>query len=367
MKPVLVNTIAPLIEQKHVQGEEGVRLCGANTGNACFADAIQNQLDTNLEVDCYKIQEWEDKEKFVFVLPASNWINSDGRVLRRTFLPLENTDVNLLTLGIGIQMNIDDRLTDFVSRLGQDTIRALHILSEHSRYIGVRGNITGECLDMLHIHNWKVIGCPSFYEPYRKNSGVWKLREPTLSKPIINVTPGRTSEHKIIKYGYNRKILFMMQAMADMPLSIWEDKDIEQRHIEQKFPGLSIIQPGELKEYIKKYGNIFFTANEWSDFLRKGDFSFSVGSRFHGNMMALINDIPALWIMHDARTKELIEAMNLPYVMPDDVNKSISLEELMANCHYDDKFYTKYKELSRQYVELLNVCNVQHTFGDISD
>ena len=127
------------------------------------------------------------------------------------------------------------------------------------------------------------------------------------------------------------------------------------------------MQPADLKEYIKKCGKIFYTANEWADFFKKGDFSFSVGSRFHGNMMALINDIPALWIMHDATTKELIEAMNLPYVTQEDVNKSISLEELMVNCHYDEKFYTKYKELSRQYVELLNECNVQHKFGNISD
>ena len=70
-----------------------------------------------------------------------------------------------------------------------DTIRALKIMSEHSQYIAVRGNITGEYLDKIGIHNWKVIGCPSFYEPFRQY-GESRLKNASLDRAVINVTPG---------------------------------------------------------------------------------------------------------------------------------------------------------------------------------
>ena len=46
-------------------------------------DAVKEQLAYDAEISCYKIDKYEDKA--VFVLPASNWINVDGHVLRDIF------------------------------------------------------------------------------------------------------------------------------------------------------------------------------------------------------------------------------------------------------------------------------------------
>ena len=96
------------------------------------------------------------------------------------------------------------------------------------------------------------------------------------------------------------------------------------------------MQPADLKEYIKKCGKIFYTANEWADFFKKGDFSFSVGSRFHGNMMALRNQIPALWVVHDMRTKELVDTLKVPNL---DIDVLKKYEELMENGDGTKLFY----------------------------
>lgn len=127
-----------------------------------------------------------------------------------------------------------------------DTIRALNILSEHSKYIGVRGSITAECLDKLGIHNWKVIGCSSFYEFFRKH-GKAKLKESAVERVVINVTPGKFGEHKILEYGIKGKKDIVLQAMADMPLVLWEDRAIEERHLKRKFPGLENISADGVK------------------------------------------------------------------------------------------------------------------------
>lgn len=60
-------------------------------------------------------------------------------------MPLENKDVQLAVLGLGVQIELNDNLDNFAREVEKntDTIRALKIMSEHSQYIAVRGNITG--------------------------------------------------------------------------------------------------------------------------------------------------------------------------------------------------------------------------------
>lgn len=362
MRTVLANTIGSILERKNaISGKEAFSLCGGNTGNVCFTDAVKEQLAYDEEISCYRIKDHE--EKAVFVLPASNWVNLDGHVLRDIFLPLENKDVQLAALGIGVQFSFNDRMDDFITELSKnsDTIRALKILSEHSKYIGVRGSITAECLDKLGIHNWKVIGCPSFYEFFRKY-GKAKLKESTVEHVVINVTPGKFGEHKILEYGIKGKKDIVLQAMADMPLVLWEDRAIEERHLQRKFPGLENISADEVKKYMKEYGHMFYTREDWSKFLIEKKVSFSIGSRFHGNMMAFSNGISALWISHDVRTNELIEAMKLPYITYHELLQN-SMDEIKDMCTYGLAFYNNYYNMGEKYSEFLNQCNIKHNFN----
>ncbi|MGN1173956.1 MAG: polysaccharide pyruvyl transferase family protein [Roseburia sp.] len=362
MKTVFANTIGSISERKgELSGKDAFSLCGGNTGNVCFVDAVKEQLAYDEEISCYKIDWYKDKA--VFVLPASNWINIDGHVLRDIFLPLENKDVQLSVLGLGVQIDLNNSIDDFIIELSKnrDTIRALKIISEHSKYIGIRGNVTGECLDKLGIHNWKVIGCPSFYEPFRKYGEI-KLDKCTSGQVVINVTPGKFGEHKMLEYGIKNKKDIVLQAMQDMPLVLWENRPIEERHLRQKFPGLEDVTTSEVQDYIKEFGHMFYTRDDWSDYLIEKKVSFSIGSRFHGNMMALSNGMPALWVVHDVRTKELVDAMKLPHITYQELLK-YSVDELKDMCNYGQDFYDNYCSMGREYVELLNQCDVKHNFN----
>lgn len=84
MRTVLANTIGTLKDRgAALSDKEAFSFCGGNTGNVCFVDAVKEQLAYDAEISCYKIDKYEDKA--VFVLPASNWINVDGHVLRDIF------------------------------------------------------------------------------------------------------------------------------------------------------------------------------------------------------------------------------------------------------------------------------------------
>lgn len=366
MKTVFANTIGPISGRKNaLSGKDAFALCGGNTGNVCFVDAVNEQLAYDDEISCYKIDRYNDKA--VFVLPASNWINVDGHVLRDIFLPLENIDVQLAVLGIGIQIELNASINDFIMELSKnnDTIRALKILSEHSKYIGVRGNITGECLDRLGIHNWKVIGCPSFYEPFRKNGGI-EFEQSTLDHAVIHVTPGKIGEHKILEYGMKNKKDIILQAMSDLPMVLWENKPIELRHLQQRFPGLTDYTTEDVQKYYKEFAHMFYTRKEWASFLQDRKVSFSIGSRFHGNMMAFSNGIPAMWIVHDCRTKELVEAMNLPYITYEELMRQ-SLDDVVQMCEYGQAFYDNYCSMGQAYVTLLEECDIKHNFNREGD
>lgn len=362
MKTVFVNTIEPLSQRSILNGggAEAFSLCGGNTGNVCFADAVKEQLLYAEEISCYKIGAYEGKA--VFVLPASNWINIDGHVLRNIFLPLETKNVQLVVLGLGIQLELSDNIGEFIAELSKnkDTIKALKILSEHSKYIGVRGSVTGECLDRIGIHNWKIIGCPSFYEPYRKY-GKLKMRERALDHIVINYTPGKHGENRILEYGVKNEVDIILQSMKDMPLTLWENRPIEERHLFAKFPGELNVSTDDVYAWLKTFGHMFYTRKAWSEFLIRNETSFVVGSRFHGNMMAFSNGIPALWIVHDMRTKELVDAMKLPYIGYKDILEA-PVNEMIYKCIYDDEFYHMYAVMGKAYVDFLEQCGVEHRF-----
>lgn len=360
MKIVLANTIDSLERRTTGSSDcrEMIRRCGANTGNVCFVDAVCKQLAFEDEVGCLGIE--PNEKDAIFVLPASNWINKNGKVLQRILPRLEKSDVQLLALGIGVQMKLDEKVPEFVKELSQETIRALKILSEHSVSIGVRGEITAEVLDKLSIHNWQIIGCPSFYEPYRKYQTI-KLSKMSLDRVIYNTTPGLTYVHKLLQLAMDSKQSICLQSMEDMPLTLAERKTIEKELLEARYPGTNR-ETCDVENYLQKFGHIFYDQKTWSEYLSVNNFSFSVGTRFHGNMMAFINGVPALWIVHDARTKELAEAMKLPFIYHDRLEDIDKVEQLLELCEYDSGFVNHYKEMGKNYVDFLNRNGVCHSF-----
>lgn len=361
MKTVLANTIDSLECRKGAMSDcrEIMRRCGANTGNVCFVDAIYEQLIMDKEVGCLNID--ADEEDALFVLPAANWINPKGELLYRIFNRLENADVKLLVLGIGVQMGLQQSVNDFVASISQEAVKALKILSEHSVSIGVRGEVTAEVLDKLGIHNWQVIGCPSYYEPYRKKQFVGVCR-PTLDKVMYGITPRTENVHKLLELAMRSEQSVCLQSMLDLPLTLTEGKEIDRELLEERYPGADM-EAWELEEYIHSHGCIFYNRKAWAEYLVKNKYTFAVGTRFHGNMMAFTNGIPALWVVHDVRTKEMVQAMRLPFIYASQLANITTPEQLIELWEGDSDFGNYYNHMGEEYVDFLNRNGISHTFG----
>lgn len=357
---IIANTIGNLKDRQKKGGcEEMIGQCGRNIGNVVFVDSVFEQIRYEGEIRWNLINTKQDNN--TYVIPASNWINRDAQVLQALFLKLKDSKAKVIVLGIGIQMNLGESVTQFIGDLSDDTVLALKIMSEHSVEIGVRGEITGEVLDKLGIHNWKVIGCPSFYEPYRKY-GKSKLKEVSDKNVLLNVHGRKRNSYKMIELGMKANADILLQVMDELPLTIGGGH-IQKYHLDARYPNGNFTA-AQLEDYYKQHGKIFYDGYSWEKYLIEKDYTFSTGFRFHGNMKSFITGIPTLWIMHDVRTKEMIEALKLPYIFHEELENINSIDELLSRCQYNEEFQRHYRKMGKEYISFLETNGIfEHNFN----
>ena len=148
--------------------------------------------------------------------------------------------------------------------------------------------------------------------------------------------------------------------MTEMPKSAFEDETISPIWVERRFPELSYSLE-EYSKYLKKQSRIFFRLNDWNQYYKQENIKFAYGSRFHGNMAAIRNGVPALWIVHDSRTAELVETLHLPHIAIEKFGEIKDAEEMLEYCDYSD-MYESYRKLCNNYVDFLEENHISHRF-----
>lgn len=117
----------------------------------------------------------------------------------------------------------------------------------------------------------------------------------------------------------------------------------------------------KLKSYMMRHAHMFFDLDEWKKYLKDNGFSFSFGMRFHGNMIAYLCGIPALWITHDSRTRELTATLKLPHIDLEEYKNTKYKEELLERCDYTET-YKNYDRMINEYIAFLEENGIKHKF-----
>lgn len=332
---------------------------GNNTGNLMFSVGIREQIAYEKEI-WVKGDTVEDVEKPAAIIPSANFIikGGDEFILACTEF-LEKTDCPVTMAGLGAQGTAElNTPAKLVEALTPTKIAYFKMLSERAVSIGVRGEFTAECLAEMGVHNVRIIGCPSFYKHL---NGVYPtLPAPTLDKTQITVTTGRPEESRLLEMGIKLNSLWMMQMMTEMPKSAFENETISPVWVERRFPGLNVSLE-EYSHFLKNNSRMFFRLEDWNNFYKEEGITFAFGSRFHGNMAAIRNGVPALWIVHDSRTTELAKALHVPFIRIEEFVNIENPEELLQHCDYSD-LYANYKSLCKNYVEFLEENHISHRF-----
>ena len=84
-----------------------------------------------------------------------------------------------------------------------------------------------------------------------------------------------------------------------------------------------------------------FNIDEWRNYAKTLDFSF--GGRFHGNVIPLLEGVPALFISIDARTREMCEYFRFPTIDIKQFRYNYTIDELYELADYTefnkDRYY----------------------------
>lgn len=341
--------------------EKRLSVVGDNTGNLMFSNALVEQL-------CYKKEKYICKKDIIYTkwrntstaIPACNYIikGNDGVAKKmRPFLKYHNNQVTLV--GLGAQSSAEcSTPRELVKALSKTNIHFFKTVSERAVSIGVRGEFTACCLEELGIYNVRIIGCPSMY--YSLDGKVKLPSNPTTENVMFSVTGGNEMENHIVELGIQQHAKWIMQMGVEFNEFLEKPIKIPLTMPKGTYPGIHIAFE-KIKEYQESNAKIFFNIKEWDEYIQNNQFTFSFGSRFHGNVAALRNGVPALFIVHDSRTKELTEAMHLPHITYSTLSKVKSVEELLDYCDYSD-YEKNIGKLYKNYVDFLEENGLSHRF-----
>lgn len=336
---------------------------GGNPGNLVFMNAIEEQLNYEKKIDV-DLRDLQDLNGSIMVMPSSNFIrhiDKNDLFFQKWVDLLKRTKCEITLVGLGAQSSaVFNTPKKLISALTREQNEFIRIVSERCCSIGVRGEYTAECLDLMGIHNYRVIGCPSVFKYLDGNYQHIKEAKPT--KTQITVTPKLRARTKVIDFGWKNNSIWVKQSANEIPkiIKIMGKEIISPLYIKRNFPGLKMTSK-ELLDYSNRNSKIFFNIKEWNDFYAKEGVSFAYGTRFHGNMEALRNDVPALWITHDSRTKELVKFLHLPHITIEEFKNIENMEQLCKMCDYTD-FYNNYFGMCANYVSFLNENGISHKY-----
>lgn len=338
---------------------------GNNFGNILIGNSVHSYLSENEIIrreDIGSPAEADERCDQV-VIPAANflWRDFDFGYM---FDFLDKTSLPVSIIGVGAQTH--DRST--VATVHPNTLRLMKLISERSKNLGVRGYYTAEVLAANGIHNVSVIGCPSIYSARRPTIKIdlERMREPhslsvnfsrRVSRHSFSHERLRLLENNLLKRALQMNSDFVAQDEID-EINLMSGADVDVRSLVQYFDQSD---PNAVTEFFKNKTKYFCNVEDWSSYI--GRKSFSVGSRFHGNLIALLNGVPAMIFVHDSRTLEMCALMGLPYVHVNEAEGALStpdgLWERLLGTTYE-RFESGYAVLYRRFVEFLSSNGLQH-------
>lgn len=243
-------------------------------------------------------------------------------------------DKPLVPISVGVQSmarNVD-------ITLHPDTVKLLRTMAERA-VLGVRGEYTAAVLEKNGIVNFRIIGCPSLYQGMNDKFRVEKKPFDPKMRACCNFRTfyGTLSdpERQFLTFCANRDLGFVEQNAFPLALENCCGDEYQFRY---------------LQDWLKRQMHVFFHIEDWLAWVRQYD--FSLGSRFHGNVIAVTSGIPALTMVVDSRMDEMTRLFRLPTLPMEDFRLEKPLEYYYDLADYTD-FNKAYPERMRVFRDFL--------------
>ncbi|TPM32637.1 polysaccharide pyruvyl transferase family protein [Mesorhizobium sp. B2-3-5] len=347
--------------------EKKFEVVGYNTGNLLIGQSLFEELRFEEFGQGLGYSPHQVNERFdIIAISAANFIYKDFDL---SYLAdfIEPTKLPCVVAGLGAQAPaIGHKVTD----IPEGSKRFLHIISERSKTVGVRGHFTAEVMNDFGIKNVTEVGCPSLFRKLRRDLRIKRPRKGAKLKIAVNGSrnvflhsgdpeSARRVEADLLKMSIDNHYPYVLQnEEPEMRMLLSGDgQEIDFENARAVLEQMNMdVDPTVYVRHIKEKAKFFFDLAEWDRYISKVD--YSVGTRFHGNLIALTNGIPATIISHDSRTTEMAELMSIPHVPVGKVGQ-LDVHQLARVGDYDG-FQRKYTVLYDRFAQFLSANGVSH-------
>lgn len=317
---------------------QGLEATGANTGNLFIGHGLFHGMDCAHKafhpgfgvIPAERLHEHFD----MLVVPASNFVGN-GVDLTAHADYFARTKLPIFCFGLGSQLRPGE-----APALKPGTERFLRLMAERGGSIGVRGSFTAEVLWEMGIRNTSIVGCPSLLSLTAETLTRLGQAVPSRDKVALNFSNNvrrhalhpeamRVSENGLFQRMLQENAFYVLQnERAEMELltAMAEAQPDRAAAAVQQVAELFDISPSrdDLRAFLERRIRIFFSVEDWVGCM--ATMSVAIGSRFHGNVAALLAGTPALYLVHDMRTRELCDLLRLPHIILD---RPVPAEEVL--------------------------------------
>jgi hypothetical protein len=259
-----------------------------------------------------------------FVIPLANAFRPEfAPRLDRLSELLARVKIPTTVVGIGAQAAHGQGI-ESLAPIADTVKRFVGLVLDRSASIGVRGEFTKSYLVSLGFpaDSIDVIGCPSLFLHGRDFSVTKKVDAITADSPLaLNLTPEVPGIGAFATAQAERhpNLTYIGQDAHDLRMLLW---GVPFPHVHDPLVPVHLDHPLYQSDRIR----LFLDTWPWYDFLATQDFAY--GTRFHGNVAALLGRTPALLLAHDSRTLELADYHQMPYRVMPELSADLKVEEL---------------------------------------
>lgn len=373
-KPVLIGFLPPIGGLPKTEEFFDYHKALINTGDIVYALAVtllsagKNHLAWNFSARAEVVN--EAFSQVVWAIPcriAGSPFDKDGFPYELATKFIEKLNIPFTSVTESIQSQTYDYIPDFHKTLPPEVVRYLKTIADKSHVVGARGEYSAEVLNKLGIKNVEPIGCPSLYmngpalhpsllkkKSFSEVQNVavtysnYQLRSASLIREVMSLAASK---------GY----FFVEQTSNIVPKLLYYPGKIEPMDFlraSQCYGGLEYLRAlynANKLRYFTNFGN-------WKEFLSQMDFVF--GARMHGLTPAIQSGVPAHFIAHDSRVREMCEFFRLPFSAERDFTTTgFDVEEIYNRTDYAAA--TKaYPECYRKFIQFLTANKITANCGE---
>ena len=128
-----------------------------------------------------------------------------------------------------------------------------------------------------------------------------------------------------------------------------------------------LIDRTSYEQWIRQHFYQFRRPELWLEHMQR--YSFSYGTRLHGNIAAMLAGARAMWVVHDMRLREVCEHFRLPTIDFEQVRAGVDLQELYDRADYSQcrRVYPERYRALFDYVEGAGLPHALPTPADSTD